>query len=223
MAHNIFKAVILGAPASGKGTISSRIINKFNFEHISVGDRLRLQIKNNTKLGVEAKRYVENGNLLPDSLMTKFVNNELKHANKNWLLDGFPRTLPQAHSLWESHKLDIVINLNVPFDVIIDRAKGRWIHLSSGRAYNLDFNAPKVFGKDDVTGEPLIQREDDQPEVVRKRLEVYQEITRPVIEFYQTTDILQHFEGRTSDEIWPKVVNCLNAYLSDKRIFVENV
>ncbi|KAK5637793.1 hypothetical protein RI129_000021, partial [Pyrocoelia pectoralis] len=122
----------------------------------------------------------------------------------------FPRTLPQAHSLWESHKLDIVINLNVPFDVIIDRAK------VDGYIYRAD-------GKDDVTGEPLIQREDDQPEVVRKRLEVYQEITRPVIEFYQTTDILQHFEGRTSDEIWPKVVNCLNAYLSDKRIFVENV
>ncbi|KAB0791047.1 hypothetical protein PPYR_02847 [Photinus pyralis] len=219
----LFKAVILGAPASGKGTISSRIISKFNFEHISVGDRLRLQIKNKTPLGTEAKQYIDRGTLVPDTLMTKFVAGELAVVNKSWLLDGFPRTLAQAHSLWDLHKLDIVINLDVPFDVIVDRAKGRWIHLASGRVYNSDFNAPKVFGKDDVTGEALVQREDDRPDVVRRRLDVYREVTRPVIEFYQKVDIVQNFEGRTSDEIWPKVVDCLNAYVTDKKIAAGNV
>lgn len=215
----LLKTVILGAPASGKGTISTRIISKFNFEHISVGDKLRLEIKNNTSLGIEAKKYVSSGALLPDSLVTQFVNEQIrKLGTKTWLLDGFPRSLSQAEALWELHHLDLVLNLDVPFDVIISRAKNRWVHLPSGRVYNLDFNAPKVFGKDDVTGDALVQRNDDRPEVLMKRLEVYDRLTKPVLDFYQKFNILQSFSGRTSDEIWPQIVQYLNEFLGNAQV-----
>ncbi|KAJ8982339.1 hypothetical protein NQ317_009455 [Molorchus minor] len=169
MATKIFKSVILGAPASGKGTISARIIKNFNLKHISSGDKLRQHIQNNTPIGIEAQKYIQAGKLVPDEIMIQFISNELKNVqNSAWLLDGFPRTLAQAKALWEVEKLDLAINLDVPFQIIIDRVKGRWVHLASGRVYNEGFNSPKVRGKDDITGEPLIQRDDDKPEVVKK-------------------------------------------------------
>lgn len=121
--------------------------------------------------------------------------------------------MSQAETLWKSHKLDVALNLVVPFKVIIDRVKGRWVHLPSGRVYNEGFNAPKTPGIDDVTGEPLTQRSDDKPEVVLKRLEHYQQQTQPVIDFYRNKGILYDFEGKTSDEIWPKVLDCLATYI----------
>ncbi|XP_022900767.2 GTP:AMP phosphotransferase AK3, mitochondrial [Onthophagus taurus] len=214
MALKMFKAVILGAPASGKGTISSRIVKNFNLAHISSGDLLRLNIKNGTAIGLEAQKYIKQGKLVPDNLMIKFIINEInKTKDKPWLLDGFPRTLSQAKDLWDKQQLDIVINLNVPFDVIVERVKGRWIHLPSGRVYNIDFNAPKIPGKDDVTGEDLIQREDDKPEVVLERLKQYESLTSPVTDFYKKKGVLKEFEGRTSDEIWPKVLDSLTSYI----------
>nr|XP_022900767.1 GTP:AMP phosphotransferase AK3, mitochondrial [Onthophagus taurus] len=214
MALKMFKAVILGAPASGKGTISSRIVKNFNLAHISSGDLLRLNIKNGTAIGLEAQKYIKQGKLVPDNLMIKFIINEInKTKDKPWLLDGFPRTLSQAKDLWDKQQLDIVINLNVPFDVIVERVKGRWIHLPSGRVYNIDFNAPKIPGKDDVTGEDLIQREDDKPEVVLERLKQYENLTSPVTDFYKKKGVLKEFEGRTSDEIWPKVLDSLTSYI----------
>lgn len=214
MASAFFKAVILGAPASGKGTLASRIVKTFNFVHVSSGDLLRLNIKNGTPLGLEAKKYISKGKLVPDEVMVDFIVKEIqKLQGRPWLLDGFPRTLNQAQSLWEREKVDVVLNLDVPFDVIVERVKGRWIHLPSGRVYNEDFNAPKVRGKDDVTGEDLVQREDDKPEVVAKRLEDYDKITRPVVEFYRELGILKEFHGRTSDEIWPKILDCLVRYV----------
>lgn len=213
MSSKVFKALILGAPASGKGTISSRIVKTFNIEHISSGDKLRLHIKNQTSLGKEAETFIKNGQLVPDPTMIKFIKNEINQiGERSWLLDGFPRTLQQAESLWAEKKVDVALNLIVPFEIIINRVKGRWVHIPSGRVYNDDFNAPKVPGRDDATGDILIQREDDKPEVVRKRLEAYEELTRPVIEYYQKLGILQEFRGNTSDEIWPKVLKFLNSY-----------
>ncbi|KAG5872294.1 hypothetical protein JTB14_022616 [Gonioctena quinquepunctata] len=214
MASMMFKSLILGAPASGKGTISSRIIKHFNLEHISSGDKLRQNIQTKTPIGLEAEKYIKDGKLVPDEIMIQFITSELKKLPSHlWLLDGFPRTLSQAKALWEVEKLDLAINLIVPFQVIIDRVKGRWVHLSSGRVYNEGFNSPKVPEKDDITGEPLIQREDDKPEVVLKRLELYEQMTKPVIEFYKEKMILKDFHGETSDEIWPKVLDCLTSHI----------
>lgn len=202
----LLKALILGAPASGKGTISSRIVKKYKIEHVSSGDKLRDHIEKQTDLGKEVKKYLNEGKLVPDDVMIKFMITELhKVKSKPWLLDGFPRTVAQANALWQVQPVDIVLNLVVPFEVIIDRVKNRWVHLPSGRVYNIGFNTPKVAGKDDETGEDLVQRPDDKPEAVKKRLEIYENVTRPVIDFYLKKGILKQFEGRTSDEIWPKV------------------
>lgn len=210
----LLKTLILGAPASGKGTISSRIVKKYNVEHVSSGDKLRDHIEKQTDLGKEVKKYLNEGKLVPDNVMIKFMITELKKVeNKPWLLDGFPRTVGQADALWKVQPVDVVLNLVVPFDVIIDRVKNRWVHLHSGRVYNVEFNAPKVAGKDDETGENLVQRPDDKPEAVRKRLEIYDSVTRPVIEFYKKKGILKEFEGRTSDEIWPQVTAYLDPIL----------
>lgn len=210
----LIKAVILGAPASGKGTISSRIVKKYNIEHVSSGDKLRDHIEKQTDLGKEVKKFLNEGKLVPDNVMITFMMTELqKVSSKPWLLDGFPRTVQQAEALWKVQPVDIVLNLVVPFEVIIDRVKSRWVHLPSGRVYNIGFNTPKVEGKDDETGEDLVQRPDDKPEAVRKRLEIYDSITRPVIEFYKKKGILNEFEGRTSDEIWPKVTKFLDPVL----------
>lgn len=211
MTVKLLKTLILGAPASGKGTISSRIVGKYNVEHVSSGDRLRDHIQKQSELGKEVKKYLNEGKLVPDDVMIKFMLTELnKVRNKPWLLDGFPRTVGQAEALWKVQPVDVVLNLDVPFDVIIDRVKSRWVHLPSGRVYNIGFNTPKVEGKDDVTGEDLVQRPDDKPEAVKNRLEIYGSITRPVIEFYKKKGILQEFHGRTSNEIWPKVTDYLD-------------
>ncbi|CAH0722736.1 unnamed protein product, partial [Brenthis ino] len=208
----ILKTLILGAPASGKGTISSRIVKKYNVEHVSSGDKLRDHIEKQTELGKEVKKYINEGKLVPDDVMIKFMTSELKKVeSKSWLLDGFPRTVAQANALWQVQPVDVVLNLVVPFEVIIDRVKNRWVHLPSGRVYNIGFNTPKVMGKDDVTGEQLIQRPDDKPEAVQKRLEIYESVTRPVINFYKQKGILKEFEGRTSDEIWPKITAYLDS------------
>lgn len=207
----LLKTLILGAPASGKGTISSRIVKKYNIEHISSGDKLRDHIEKQTELGIEVKKYLNEGKLVPDDVIIKFMIAELKqNSDKPWLLDGFPRTVAQANALWKVQPVDVVLNLEVPFDVIIERVKNRWVHLPSGRVYNIGFNTPKVMGKDDVTGEDLIQRPDDKPEAVLKRLEIYKSVTQPVINFYKDKGILKNFEGRTSDEIWPKVTSYLD-------------
>ena len=170
------KIVIMGAPASGKvvimffffkrfqftklfyyqGTISERIIKNFNFTHLACGDILRKNIEQKTVLGLEAQTYINKGQLAPDSLVIKCILDQIKDIPNSekvsLLLDGFPRTINQAKELDAKEKIDAVINLAVPFDVIIDRVKGRWVHLASGRVYNVDFNMPKVPFKDDVTG-----------------------------------------------------------------------
>ncbi|XP_073825814.1 GTP:AMP phosphotransferase AK3, mitochondrial-like isoform X3 [Musca autumnalis] len=202
----LFRAVILGAPASGKGTISKRIVDKFGFDHISPGDILRMNVKNNTTLGKQSKVYIDQGKLVPDDLIIKCVMSRLQESTgKSWMLDGFPRTRVQAERLATIEALDAVINLEVPHEVIIDRVKGRWLHLPSGRVYNIGFNEPKVPGKDDITGEDLVQRDDDKPEIVAQRLQVYEEMMKPVLDFYYEHNLVTNFKGKTTAEIWPKV------------------
>lgn len=206
MLSKVYRTVLLGAPASGKGTISKRILEKFGFIHISPGDILRLNVLNQSDLGRKAKSFMDAGQLVPDDLIIKCVLGRITEVgNKSYLLDGFPRTVAQAERLAASEHLDVVMNLDVPHDVIIERVRGRWIHLPSGRVYNIGFNEPKVPGRDDVTGEPLVQRPDDQPDVVAKRLQVYDEMIKPVLEFYQKHDMVTTFKGSTTAEIWPKI------------------
>lgn len=200
----------MGAPGSGKGTISERIISRFNFKYASTGDILRSNVRMKTPLGIEAQKYISNGQLVPDDLVLKCILNRVSAiGNDSWLLDGFPRTIAQAEYLWKFQPVESVIKLDVPHDVIVERVQRRWIHVASGRVYNLDFNRPIVEGKDDITGEDLEQREDDQPETVLKRLALYEECIKPMADFYRNLGILVEFEGKTSDEIWPKVENYL--------------
>jgi nucleoside-triphosphate--adenylate kinase len=206
----IFRCIIIGAPASGKGTICSRIVKKFDVTHLSSGDVLRRNIEEKSQLGVEAKQFIDRGQLVPDDKMIECIESELaKVGNGSWMLDGFPRTLVQAEKFSEVRKVDAVLNLIVPFHIIMDRVQGRWVHLPSGRVYNIGFNAPKVPFHDDVTGEKLVQRVDDQPETVRKRLEIYDRMTKPVIAYYKEQGLLKDFAGNTSDEIWPNVAQFL--------------
>lgn len=214
MFRKLFRAVILGAPASGKGTISQKIVDNFNFVHISPGDILRLNVMNSTALGKSVQDYLEEGKLVPDDLIIKCVTEKISEiGNKSWLLDGFPRTVVQAESLQNFQNLDAVINLKVPDDVIIKRTQGRWVHLSSGRVYNINFNKPKVLYKDDITGEDLIQRRDDDPEIVSKRLQTYKEMIEPVLRFYDENNLVTHIAGNTTAEIWPHVEGFLKRRL----------
>jgi nucleoside-triphosphate--adenylate kinase len=140
------RLIILGAPGSGKGTISSRIVKEFRLPHLSSGDLLRANVEKKTPIGLKAREYISKGHLLPDDFISKIILDELKIlGNSSWLLDGFPRTLAQAKMLDSARiNVDRVINLNVPFEVIVNRLKHRWVHPSSGRVYNLEFNPPKV-------------------------------------------------------------------------------
>lgn len=199
----LIRAVILGAPASGKGTISDKITRRFAMEHISSGDLLRLHIQNKTEYGQQVKSFMDRGDLVPDEIITKLIFSELsKKSESSWLLDGFPRTDKQAQDLMAVHPVDIAINIVVPFEVIVERVQGRWVHLPSGRVYNTGFKPPKTLGIDDITGEPLVQRADDKPDAVLKRLEVYKETVEPLCAYYRSKGILVDFPGRTSEQIW---------------------
>lgn len=207
MASKVLRAIIMGAPGAGKGTIAKRIVTDFDMKYVVSGDILRSQVKQKTEIGKQAEDYMKKGALVPDSIMEKMIINEMKTLqNAVWLLDGFPRTLAQAEALHQAETApNVVVDLQIPFEVIIDRISKRWIHEPSGRVYNLDFNKPKVPGKDDITGEPLTQRVDDMPDTVLARLKAYEAQTRPVSEFYKKKGILHDFHGRESNAIWPHV------------------
>lgn len=209
-----FRAIMIGAPASGKGTISAWIVRDFKVAHISSGDILRQHIKENTPIGAQVQKYMNEGQLVPDEIVMKCILDTTHDSGDRWLLDGFPRSINQAEKICENHKLDAVMHLNVPFDVIIDRVSNRWIHAPSGRVYNIGFNDPKVPFKDDLTGEDLIQRPDDKPEVVRQRLKIYDDITKPVLAYYRNKGLLAEFSGTTSKAIWPS----LKEYLLNKNV-----
>lgn len=207
MATKVLRALIMGAPGSGKGTIAKRIVTDFDMKFISSGDILRNHVSQGTAIGKEIETYIKKGALVPDSIIEEMIIKEMKGMQKDtWLLDGFPRNLKQAEALHHPDTMpEVVVDLQVPFEVIIDRISKRWIHEPSGRVYNLDFNKPKVPGKDDITGEVLTQRIDDQPQTVLDRLKAYEAQTRPVSEFYKKKGLLHEFHGRESNAIWPHV------------------
>lgn len=206
MARRVLRAVIMGPPGAGKGTISSRISSTFDLTHLSSGDLLRTHISEGTVVGREVQRYLSQGLLVPDPLMVSLILQSIsERGQKRWLLDGFPRTVQQANELTKHVSLDTVINLNVPVATIIDRIKGRRVHVPSGRVYHDEYNPPKVANLDDHTGEELVQRPDDHPDTVRERLGQYESQTRPVLEYYQQQNLLQSFSGTESDVIWPQI------------------
>lgn len=183
------RLILLGAPGAGKGTQATFICQKYGIPQISTGDMLRAAVKAGTPLGLQAKSVMESGGLVSDDLIINLVKERIAQADcaNGFLFDGFPRTIPQADAMKSAGvKLDYVLEIDVPFDAIIERMSGRRSHPASGRTYHVKFNPPKVAGKDDVTGEPLIQREDDKEETVAKRLEVYSAQTRPLVDYYSS-------------------------------------
>ena len=181
------RLILLGAPGAGKGTQATFICKHFGIPQISTGDMLRAAVKAGTPLGVEAKKVMDAGGLVSDDIIIGLVKERITQpdCSAGFLFDGFPRTIPQAAAMKAAGvKLDLVLEIDVPDSAIIERMSGRRAHVASGRTYHVKFNPPKVEGKDDVTGEPLIQRDDDKEETVRKRLEVYQKQTRPLVDYY---------------------------------------
>ncbi len=182
------RVILLGAPGAGKGTQARFITEKFGIPQISTGDMLRAAVKAGTELGLQAKGVMDSGGLVSDDLIINLVKERISQADcaKGFLFDGFPRTIPQAEALVKAGvELDSVVEIAVDDEEIVQRIAGRRVHEASGRVYHTVYNPPKVAGKDDVTGEALIQRKDDTEETVRHRLSVYHSQTKPLIDFYQ--------------------------------------
>jgi adenylate kinase len=182
------RLILLGGPGAGKGTQANLVKDKYRIPQISTGDMLRAALKEGTELGLKAKEYMDAGKLVPDDVIIGLVKERIKEADceSGFLFDGFPRTIPQADAMKEAGvPIEAVVDIDVPDEEIIKRMSGRRVHLASGRTYHIVFNPPKEEGKDDETGEPLIQRDDDQEETVRKRLDVYHAQTEPLVGYYK--------------------------------------
>jgi len=183
------RLILLGGPGAGKGTQANVIKEKYGIPQISTGDMLRAAVKAGTALGMEAKGYMDSGGLVPDEVIIGLVKERIQEPDceKGFLFDGFPRTIPQADAMKAAGvPIDAVVDIDVPDEEIIKRMSGRRAHLASGRTYHIVFNPPKVEGKDDETGEPLVQRDDDKEETVKKRLDVYHDQTEPLIDYYKS-------------------------------------
>ncbi|MGD2269797.1 MAG: adenylate kinase [Desulfobacterales bacterium] len=182
------RLILLGGPGAGKGTQANYVKEQYQIPQISTGDMLRAAVKAGSDLGNKAKAYMDDGKLVPDDVIIGLVRERIEEPDceKGFLFDGFPRTIPQADAMKDAGvRIEAVVDIDVPDGEIIKRMSGRRVHLASGRTYHVIFNPPKEEGKDDVTGEPLIQRDDDKEETVRKRLEVYHDQTEPLIEYYK--------------------------------------
>jgi len=181
------RMILLGPPGAGKGTQATFIKEKFGIPQISTGDMLRAAVRAGTPLGLEAKKVMDSGGLVSDEIIINLVKERLRESDcvAGYLFDGFPRTIPQAEAMKQAQvPIGVVLEIQVPDQDIIDRMSGRRVHVASGRTYHLRFNPPRQEGKDDLTGEPLIQRDDDQEETVRRRLDVYHAQTKPLVSFY---------------------------------------
>lgn len=209
------RMLMFGKPGAGKGTLSTKLTQKYDLSFLSTGDLLRHEIAEGSEVGKIAEEIVAKGGLLPDDIMIRIISAQLDmFRDEHWILDGFPRTLGQgelldAHLRNTGQPLNLIVNLDVPDDVILDRISDRWVHLPSGRVYNLSYNRPKVDGRDDVTGEPLSKRPDDNPEIFARRLKKFYEITSPLVTYFASraspsTKVVT-LSGKTSDEIWPKL------------------
>lgn len=233
------RMLIVGSPGSGKGTQSTRLLEHFHFTVLSAGDVLRSHVQRGTGIGQRAGAVIKQGGLMPDEVMMSLIGAEVKVlGGEDWLLDGFPRTLGQAEMLdamlqEQGKPLQLVVNLDVPEDVILDRIVQRWTHLSSGRVYNLSYNPPKVEGKDDVTGEPLSKRDDDNVETFGKRLKSFHAQTEPMLQHYRSksrgildidcrdakaddtpatgSELFVNLKGDTSNQIWPHLLKIVQS------------
>ena len=211
------KIIMLGAPGAGKGTQAKMIAEKCGIPHISTGDIFRANIKNGTELGAKAKEYMDKGLLVPDELVCDLVVDRIQQADceKGYILDGFPRTIPQAEALEAAlnaieQKLDYAIDIDVPDENIINRMSGRRACVGCGATYHVVFNPTKVEGKCDVCGESLILRDDDKPETVKKRLDVYHTQTQPLIDFYSARKVLVEVDGTQSmDKVFEDIMKIL--------------
>jgi len=182
------RIILLGPPGAGKGTQAQFLLDQFNIPQISTGEMLRAAVKAETPLGLQAKAIMESGGLVPDDVMIGLVRDRVSQADcKNgFLLDGFPRTIAQADALKTQHiDLDFVVEIKVPDEVIVERMSGRRIHIASGRTYHIKYSPPQTPGVDDITGEPLVLRDDDSEATVRQRLSVYHEQTAPLVDYYK--------------------------------------
>jgi len=186
------RIVLLGPPGIGKGSYAKELSKRLGIPHISTGDIFREEIKKETELGKKVKKYVEKGELVPDEIVIEVVRNRLSQPDcqKGFILDGFPRTLIQAKALNEITKIDIVFNFEAPIDVIIDRVSGRRICRKCGAIYHIRYNPPKKNGICDICGGELYQREDDKPEIVKHRLELYDKQFKPIVEYYEKKGLL---------------------------------
>lgn len=213
------KIIMLGAPGAGKGTQAKKIAAKYQIPHISTGDIFRANIKNNTELGMKAKAFIEAGGLVPDEITIGMLLDRIHEADcgKGYILDGFPRTIPQAESLTKAlgdmgESIDFALNVDVPDELILKRMTGRRACLSCGATYNVDTSPSKKEGVCDVCGKELVIRDDDKPETVKKRLEVYYEQTQPLIEYYKKAGVLAVVDGTVGmEETFQTIVKILGA------------
>ncbi|EIN07308.1 adenylate kinase, partial [Punctularia strigosozonata HHB-11173 SS5] len=224
------RMVMFGKPGAGKGTLSARLVKKYDILSLSTGDILRQHIAEGTEVGKLAEEIVARGAFLPDELMLQVLTTKLDLLhNKHWILDGFPRTLRQgelldAHLQNQKTPLSLVVNIDVPDSVILSRISERWVHLPSGRVYNMSYNRPKVDGHDDITGEPLTKRPDDNPEVFARRLETFYASTSPLLQYYEMNSRAKMvtLQGTTSDEIWPQLEGVVRSLFPTLKERVES-
>ena len=210
--------ILLGPPGCGKGTQAQKLIREFGFVQLSTGDMLRAAISKGTEIGMQAKSIIDKGELVSDEIVIGIVRDRIfsTECECGYMLDGFPRTLAQAEKLDQilsdrNQKIDVVFRLCVPDDMAIRRIAGRRFHITSGRSYNIEFNPPKIEGRDDITGEKLMQREDDKEEIVQSRLNTYHELTEPLVRYYQKQGILKAIDGTGSPEnIYAEIKQTLN-------------
>lgn len=215
---DVLRMVLIGPPGAGKGTQAPNLVEKFGAAHLATGDMLRSQISKGTELGVQAKKIMDAGGLVSDDIMVNMIKDELTNnpaCQKGFILDGFPRTIPQAEKLDQMLKdqgtpLQAAVELKVDDDLLVARITGRLIHLASGRSYHKLFNPPKVEMTDDVTGEPLVQRGDDNAESLKKRLDAYHNQTEPIVEFYKKTGIWSGVDASQAPAtVWESILSAL--------------
>lgn len=213
------KLIMLGAPGAGKGTQAKKISAKYEIPHISTGDIFRANIKGGTELGMKAKAFMDQGQLVPDEITIGMLLDRIKEddCKNGYVLDGFPRTIPQAESLTKAltelgDKIDWAVNVDVPDENIISRMSGRRACLGCGQTYHVVYNAPKQEGVCDACGEALVLRDDDKPETVKKRLEVYHEQTQPLIDYYKAAGVLAEVDGtKDLENVFQDIVKILGA------------
>ena len=213
------KIIMLGAPGAGKGTQAKKIAAKYQIPHVSTGDIFRANIKNGTELGMKAKSYMDAGGLVPDEITIRMLLDRIHEADcaNGYVLDGFPRTIPQAESLTRAlesmgESIDYAINVDVPDENIVSRMSGRRACLNCGATYHIVFNAPKTEGVCDVCGDKLVLRDDDKPETVQKRLDVYHDQTQPLIDYYKKAGVLVEVDGtQDMDAVFQAIVEILGA------------